>query len=62
MSNNKLSKKITELDTPEKFKEFWEKDRELIMFRKMKHIDDKCKNCRLLSICGGGCVLARRDW
>lgn len=61
MSNNKLSKKITELDTPEKFKEFWENDRELVMFRKMEHIDDKCKNCRLLSVCGGGCVLARES-
>ena len=25
----------------------------------MKHIDEKCRNCHLLSICGGGCVLAR---
>lgn len=59
MSNNKLSKKITELDTPKKFEEFWESDKDLTMFRSMKHIDEKCRSCSLLSICGGGCALAR---
>ena len=55
----KLSKNVTELDTPEKFNEFWQNDPELIKFRNKEHLDEKCKNCKLLQECGGGCVLAR---
>ena len=61
MSENKLSTNITKLDTPEKFSEFWEKDKELENFRKKEHLDEQCKNCKLLEECGGGCVLARKN-
>lgn len=59
MSEKKLSKNVTELDTPEKFKDFWQNDSELIKFRNKEHLDEKCKSCKLLKECGGGCVLAR---
>lgn len=59
MSEKKLSKNVIELDTPEKFNEFWQNDPELIKFRNKEHLDEKCKNCKLLTECGGGCVLAR---
>ena len=55
----KLSKNVIQLDTPEKFNEFWQNDPELIKFRNKEHLDEKCKNCKLLKECGGGCVLAR---
>ena len=59
MSENKLSMNMTQLDTREKFEDFWKYDKELTRFRKKEHIDEKCKNCELLDDCGGGCALAR---
>lgn len=59
MSENKLSSNITELDTEEKFEYFWNCDKELVKFRNREHLDERCKNCKLLEQCGGGCVLAR---
>lgn len=59
MSENKLSINMTELDTPEKFEDFWENDKELMRFRRKEHLDEQCKNCKLLKECGGGCALAR---
>lgn len=61
MSSNKLSANMAELDTPEKFQEFWEKDQELIKFRNMKHLDERCLACELLQDCGGGCTMARKE-
>jgi len=61
MSSNQLSKKMTELDTPEKWKKFWETDSELIAFRKKLHLDAKCQACQLLPECGGSCAIARRE-
>lgn len=59
MSDNKLSKTMLELDTPEKFMDFWKTDNELVSFRNKKHLDEQCKKCKMLSECGGACVLAR---
>lgn len=61
MSENKLSKNMMELDTPEKFNDFWQNDSELVSFRKKEYLDDICKKCKLLLECGGGCVLARTE-
>ena len=59
MSDNKLSANMTELDTPEKFRQFWETDQELLKFRKKAHLDERCKECSMLADCGGGCTMAR---
>ena len=61
MSSNNLSKKMTELDTPEKWREFWDTDPELIAFREKAHLDERCKACELLQKCGGSCVIARKS-
>ncbi len=61
MSKNGLSKKMTELNTKEKWQEFWNNDPELNAFRNKIHLDNKCKTCELLSRCGGSCVLARES-
>lgn len=61
MSDNNLSVNMAELDTPEKFEEFWEEDQELIKFRKMKHLDERCLACRMLQDCGGGCTMSRKE-
>lgn len=60
MSENKLSKNIMDLDTPDKFEKFWLDDQELIKFRKKEHLDKICKKCKMLTDCGGACVLARK--
>ena len=60
MSENKLSMNITQLDTEEKFEKFWREDKELKRFRRTEHLDEVCKNCKLLENCGGGCALARK--
>lgn len=59
MSDRELSANMAELDTPEKFKEFWETDKELQKFRKMAHLDERCKACEMLQDCGGGCTMGR---
>mgnify|MGYP001852258884 FL=1 len=61
MSNNKLSANMLDLDTPQKFQRFWKTDKELINFRKMKHLDERCLACEMLKDCGGGCTMARRE-
>ena len=61
MSENRLSANMAELDTPQKFSEFWNKDKELMMFRRKEHLDKQCKNCKMLDNCGGACVLARKS-
>jgi len=61
MSSNKLSKRMTELDTPEKWKKFWNTESELIDFRKKLHLDERCKACEMIDDCGGGCTLARQS-
>lgn len=60
MSDKKLSNNMTELDTSEKFSDFWNNDQELVKFRKKEHLDEECKRCKLLEECGGACVLARK--
>lgn len=60
MSSNKLSANMAELDTPEKFQEFWKTDPELLKFRQMKHLDERCLACEMLQDCGGACVMARK--
>ena len=47
-----------ELDTPEKFDNFMSNNETLIAFREKRHLSEKCKQCKMLSKCGGGCVLA----
>ena len=59
MSNNKLSANMAQLDTPEKFAEFWENDPELKRFREGAHLDEMCKKCKMLADCGGSCTMAR---
>lgn len=59
MSESRLSYNMAELDTPEKFAEFWETDQELIQFRKKAHLDEQCKKCSMLEECGGGCIVGR---
>ncbi len=61
LGTNNLSKNITQLDTPEKFINWWQNDTELTQFRKKCHLDVRCKSCDLLAKCGGGCVLARLE-
>ena len=61
MSANELTRNITELDTPEKWREFWDTDPELSAFRKKAHLDEKCKECELLRECGGSCVISRNS-
>lgn len=61
MGDKDLSANMAQLDTPEKFKEFWETDKDLQMFRKMKHLDERCKACEMLRDCGGGCTIGRID-
>lgn len=61
MGENTLSANMAELDTPEKFKAFWETDQELQKFRKMAHLDERCKACEMLQDCGGGCTMGRKD-
>lgn len=61
MSENKLSSNILELDTPEKFYEFWNNDEELAKFRNKEHLDAQCIKCKMLDECGGACVLARKN-
>lgn len=59
MSESRLATNMADLDTPEKFAEFWEHDPELIKFRKKAHLDEKCKECSMLADCGGGCIVGR---
>jgi len=61
MSDRRLSANMLELDTPEKFAEFWETDQELLKFRKKAHLDEYCKKCSMLADCGGGCTIARKS-
>lgn len=61
MSDRKLSANMAELDTPEKFAEFWETDQELVKFRKRAHLDEQCRACSMLADCGGGCTMARKS-
>lgn len=61
MASNDLSKKMTELTTPEKWRAFWDTDPELVAFRRKLHLDEACKSCELLQECGGSCVLARES-
>lgn len=61
IGENTLSANMAELDTPEKFKAFWETDQELQKFRKMAHLDEQCKTCEMLQDCGGGCTMGRKD-
>jgi radical SAM protein with 4Fe4S-binding SPASM domain len=59
MENDSLSKNMLDLDTKEKFMEFWNTDPELVAFRKQKHLDEKCLECEMLEDCGGSCVMSR---
>jgi radical SAM protein with 4Fe4S-binding SPASM domain len=59
MANDKLSKNMLELDSPEKFNEFWKNDPKIVAFRKKKHLDERCLACKMLNDCGGSCVMSR---
>ena len=59
MGSNVLSKRITDLDTPEAFMDWWLNDPELVKFRAKSHLDKVCKSCDLLQQCGGACALGR---
>lgn len=59
MSENKLSENLLNLDTPEKFEQFWQNDEELVRFRNKEHLDEICRKCNMSNECGGACVLAR---
>ena len=61
MSSLRLTSKLTELDTKEKWERFWYTDPELTAFRKKTHLDEKCKACELLEKCGGSCAMARQS-
>ena len=61
MSANTLLGNMTALDTPEKWRRFWETEPELVAFRKKAHLDEQCKKCELLRQCGGSCVIARES-
>ncbi len=61
MSSNKLSQKLTELDTKEKWDAFWNNEPELVAFRKKAHLDERCKACEMLKQCGGSCVMSRES-
>ena len=60
LSETKLSKNLTELDTPEKFMEWWMTDPELVAFRKKLHLDEACRRCAQSRECGGGCVISSK--
>ena len=59
LSSNALSKNLLELDSEEKWLDFWENDPELKTFREKCHLDQACKSCHNAEKCGGGCVVAR---
>ena len=61
LSSNELSKNLLELDSEEKWRDFWENDPELVAFRSRCHLDEHCKNCAKIEKCGGGCVLAKKE-
>lgn len=58
LSDSKLSANMTELDSPEKFLDWWMNDPELVAFRKKYHLDEACKRCAHSRECGGACVIA----
>ena len=58
LSSSKLSANMAELDTPEKFMEWWMTDPELVAFRQRLHLDEACKRCAQSRECGGGCVIS----
>ena len=60
MSERKLSSNVLELDSEEKFIDFWKNDKDLVRFRNKEHVDEICKKCPMFEDCGGGCVLARK--
>lgn len=59
LSSNILSKNMLELDTEEKFFDWWNNDPELKSFREGCHLTEVCHKCNKYKECGGGCVLAR---
>lgn len=58
LSESKLSANLAELDTPEKFMEWWITDPELVAFRKKLHLDEACRRCVHSRECGGACVIS----
>lgn len=50
---------MADLDTPEKFQEFWNNNPELQAYRKKYHLDEKCQRCEMLDDCGGACTMSR---
>ena len=61
LSESKLSANLTELDTPEKFMQWWMTDPELVAFRQKLHLDEACRRCAKSRECGGACVIASKS-
>lgn len=59
LSSEVLSKNFLELDSEEKFLDFWNNDPILKGFRQKLHLSEACKRCENARECGGGCLMAR---
>lgn len=59
MSSSTLSKNMLELDTEEKFMQWWTTDPELTSFRNGCHLTERCQHCKDVQDCSGGCLMAR---
>ena len=60
LSSTKLSATWLELDTEEKFLQWWENDPLLRSFREKLHLSEACSRCVNARECGGGCLMARK--
>ena len=59
LSSTKLSANMAELDTEEKFMNWWENDPVINGFKDGLHISEACQRCAQVRECGGGCLMAR---
>jgi radical SAM protein with 4Fe4S-binding SPASM domain len=58
MSSDVLAN-MTELDTKEKWNDFWNNNPTLVDFRAANYLDERCKACEMVAKCRGGCLMAR---
>lgn len=60
LSSKKLENMLN-LDTPEKFMDWWMNSPELEAFRKKLHLNEACKKCSKMANCGGGCAISAEN-
>lgn len=57
MSSNVIGN-FLDLDTPRKFNEFWNNNKELVASRNRVHLTSKCFACKDYLLCRGGCFMS----